>query len=153
MTTPGEPVPQAEAGTSSSTRCFPFRFAGVPGIACRPFGVTRSNASVTVSVHEVEARFGPWRVTTPLANVAEVTTTGPYHWWFVAGPAHLSRTDHGLTFATNDRAGACLRFHEPVPPAFPWPRWEHPGLTVTVDDVAGLAALVRERIQPTAPLS
>jgi len=124
---------------------FPFEFSGIPGRACRAFLVTPTSASVAVSDHEIEARFGPWRVATPIDNVADVSVTGPYQWWFVAGPAHLSRTDHGLTFATNDLAGVCLRFHEPLAPAFPLPRWRHPGLTVTVADVEGFAALVRER--------
>lgn len=145
MTTPGEPVPQSEAGTSTSTRRFAFAFAGVAGVACRPFLVTPANAWVTVSTHEVEARFGPWQVCTPLSNVADVEASGPYRWPLVAGPAHLSRTDHGVTFATNASAGACLRFHDPVASVYPLPRWRHPGLTVTVADVDGFVALLRDR--------
>ncbi|CAN5870096.1 hypothetical protein BH23ACT2_BH23ACT2_11900 [soil metagenome] len=63
----------------------------------------------------------------------------------MAGPAHLSRTDHGVTFATNDQRGVCLRFHEPVPPVYPLPRWSHPGLTVTVAEVDRFVELVRHR--------
>jgi hypothetical protein len=124
---------------------FPFAFTGVPGVACRPFGVGPGRAHVDVGPDWVEARYGPWRVRTALANVAEVSVSGPFQWWFVAGPAHLSRTDHGVTFATTDEQGVCLRFHEPVAPVYPFPRWSHPGLTVTPVDVDGFAALVRER--------
>ncbi len=114
-------------------------------MACRPFGVTPGRARVDVGPDSLDARYGPWRVRTLLANVAEVSVAGPFQWWFVAGPAHLSRTDHGVTFATNDQQGVCLLFHEPVDPVYPFPRWSHPGLTVTPTDVDGFVALVRER--------
>jgi hypothetical protein len=114
-------------------------------MACRPFGVTPDRARVDVGFDSFDARYGLWRVRTRLANVADVSVTGPFQWWFVAGPAHLSRTDHGITFATTDDRGACLRFHEPVAPVYPFPRWAHPGLTVTPVDVDGFVALVRER--------
>lgn len=151
MTTPGDPVPLADVGTSSSTRRFPFRFSGVPGVACRGFLVTPGTAWVLVSLHEVEARFGPWRVATTLDNVASAEVSGPYRWPAVAGPARLSASDHGLTFASSADGGTCLTFHEPLPPVQPLPRWTHPGLTVTVDDPAGLVALVRERAGLTGP--
>jgi hypothetical protein len=146
MSTPGEPVPSAELGTSTSTRRFPFAFDGPAGLLCRPFLVTPGDAAVTVSVHQVEARFGPWRVLTPIDNLATVTATGPYRWQLVAGPPRLSRTDHGITFATNATAGVCLTFHQPVAPVLPFPRWRHPGLTVTVADVDGLVALLEQRL-------
>lgn len=129
----------------TATERFDFAFSGVPGLACRAFLVRPSTAWATVSLDQVEARFGPWKVTTALDNVAEVCVTGPYRAPFVAGPARLSLTDHGLTFASNDVAGVCLRFHEPVPPAYLFPHWHHPGLTVTVADIAGFVDLVRQR--------
>ncbi len=149
MTTPGEAVPSAEGATSSSTRRFPFAFAGPTGLACRGFLVTPASASVTVSVHELAVRFGPWQVLTPLDNVSSVSASGPYRWPLVAGPPRVSRTDHGITFATNATAGVCLRFHRALAPVLPFPRWCHPGLTVTVADVDGLVALVAERLDRT----
>lgn len=151
MATPGEPVPLPDAGVSSATRRFPFRFSGVSGLACRAFLVTPASAWATVSLHELEVRFGPWRVATPLDNVASAEESGPYRWPRVAGPARLSARDHGLTFATTAEAGVCLTFHEPIPAAQPVPRWTHPGLTVTVEDPSGFVALLRQRIGPDGP--
>jgi hypothetical protein len=77
---------------------------------------------------------------TPIANVAGTEVTGPYRWWKVAGPAHLSLADGGVTFATTTRAGLCIRFHEPVPAAVPKELLRHSSATVTVADPAALAA-------------
>jgi hypothetical protein len=90
------------------------------------------------------AHFGPWRVETSLVNVAYATSTGPYHPVKTIGPPHLSLSDRGLTFATNDREGLCIQFHVPVRGIDPLGLIRHPALTVTVDDVSGLrAALAR----------
>jgi hypothetical protein len=87
------------------------------------------------------ARFGRWRVDTPLGNVASAELTGPYRPWMkVIGP-HLSLADRGLTFGTNTDAGVCLRFHRPVAGLDPLGVIRHPGLTLTIEDPAGLAAL------------
>jgi hypothetical protein len=47
-----------------------------------------------------------------------------------------------MTMATNPRQGLCIRFREPVPGLAPTSRLRHPGLTVTVADCTGLAALL-----------
>lgn len=119
---------------------FAFRFAAAYRAAALPFGVHPSNARVVVTDAELRADFGPWHLSTPLANVTGTTVTGPYKFVFTAGPAHLSFTDRGLTFATNADRGLCIRFADPVPGIAPTARLRHPGLTVTVDDVEGLAA-------------
>jgi hypothetical protein len=104
------------------------------------FGVTPARAAVTVEDGRLDARFGPWRLTTELANVTGTEVTGPYRTLATIGPAHLSIVDRGLTFATNSRQGLCICFEEPVPGLEPTGRLRHPGLTVTVSDVEGLAA-------------
>jgi hypothetical protein len=91
--------------------------------------------------------FGPWEVVTPLTNVADAEVTGPYFWLKVIGPAHLSMRDRGLTFATNDRQGVCIRFREPVPGALPLPWLRHPALTITVEDAERLAEVLGEAAQ------
>ena len=68
--------------------------------------------------------------------------TGPYSVLRTAGPARLSLGDRGLTFATNNRRGVCLRFRRPVPGIDPLGRIKHPNLTVTVLDCAGLLTAV-----------
>lgn len=117
---------------------FPFAFAPVYRLAALPFGVTPSCALVEISDDELRARFGPWRVRTPIVNIAGVETTGPYRMLLTAGPAHLSFADRGLTMATNSDRGVCIRFHEPVRGLEPTGRLRHPGLTVTVADCDGL---------------
>jgi hypothetical protein len=104
------------------------------------FGVTPGRAGVEVGNGRFVARYGLWRVDTALGNVAGCEVSGPYRIWTTIGPAHLSLADHGLTFASNRRRGLCVRFKEPVAGLEPTGRLRHPGLTVTVADVEGLAA-------------
>ncbi len=125
---------------------FGFRFAGPVGAAARALVLREERACVEVGDGLFVARYGPWTVTTPLDNVAGTSRTGPYRWWKVMGPPHISLRDRGLTFATNTEDGVCIRFHEPVGGIEPTGRLRHPALTVTVADVAGLTqALAREQ--------
>ena len=121
---------------------FPFRFVSAYRLVGLAFGVTPRSVHVEVGDDLLVARFGPWLVRTPVGNVAGTELTGPYRRVTTIGPAHLSLSDRGLTFATNPDAGVCLRFREPVAGIDPWGRIRHPGLTVTVADPAGLAALL-----------
>jgi hypothetical protein len=124
-----------------SARTFAFRFDPRFRWLLRAAGVTPDNAAVTVGAGRLVARFGRWLVDTPVTNVVSAEVTGPYRWWFkVIGP-HLSLVDRGLTFGTNSEAGTCLRFRDPVAGMDPLGRIRHPGLTVTVEDPAGLAGL------------
>ena len=103
------------------------------------FGVTPSRTGVEVKDGRFVARYGFWQLETPLDNIAGFETSGPYRIWTTIGPAHLSLSDRGLTFASNRRRGLCITFKEPVPGLEPTGRLRHPGLTVTVSDVDGLA--------------
>ena len=94
---------------------------------------------------QFEARFGHWRVATPLSNIEDVALTGPYAFWKTAGPARLAITDRGLTFATNGDRGVLISFSAPVRSLDPLGIIRHRELTVTVADVDGLAALLRAR--------
>lgn len=126
----------------SQPKTFSFRFDRNYLAAGLPFGVTPMTTKVVVGSDELRARFGPWRLVTPLANIVSTQVTGPYSFARAAGPARLSFTDRGLTFATNGERGLCLRFARPVPGIDPTRRLLHPGLTVTVEDIDGLAAAV-----------
>jgi hypothetical protein len=121
-----------------SVRRFVFlhdpRFAGL----LRAVGVTPATAWVEVDEEELRVRFGRLGLRTSRANIGGVEVTGPYRWYRAIGP-RLSLVDRGVTFGTAPHAGACVRFHEPVP-ALLGPRFGHPGATVTVADPAGLAA-------------
>jgi hypothetical protein len=123
---------------------FTFRFADAYRRPARLFGITPDTAWVDVDAEMLRARFGRWRVRTPLANISAVAVTGPYAFLKTAGPARLAITDRGLTFATNGERGVLISFHSPVRGLDPLGVLRHPELTVTVADIDGLAARLRE---------
>lgn len=139
MSSPAATTPKIEpAGVP--VRRFPFRFDRSLAPIARLFGVRDRSAYVEVDETHLLVRFGPWSLRTPLSNVQGSEVTGPFRWWKVAGPAHVSLADRGVTFATNTEAGLCIRFHEPVPAALPGGLLHHPGATVTVAAPGDLAA-------------
>jgi hypothetical protein len=130
---------------SSSQQRFSFRFARPYRRAAIPFGVRPDKAWVDVDADTLHARFGPWQLRSTLANISAVEITGPYAFLKTAGPAHLSFSDRGLTFASNGDRGVLISFHQPVPGIEPTGKLRHPELTVTVADVDGLASALRAR--------
>ena len=124
---------------------FAFRFAQAYRRPARLFGITPETAWVDVGANTLRARFGPWRVTTPLANISAIAVTGPYAFLKTAGPARLAITDRGLTFATNGERGVLISFHSPVRGLDPLGVLRHPELTATVADIDGLAERLRGR--------
>ena len=126
---------------SAAGRKFVFAFQPSYARVARLFGVTQANTHVVVTGTTFEARYGPWKVSTPLTNITSAQLTGPYSYLKTAGPAHYSFADHGLTFATNGRQGVCLEFRLPISGA-PFGLVHHPNLTVTVADGPGLIAAV-----------
>jgi hypothetical protein len=128
---------------------FPFAFDPRLAWLGRLFGVTPETSFVEIGTRGLVASFGPWRVTTCAENLAGADVTGPYRLVKVAGPAHLSLADRGLTFATNADRGVCIRFVRPVRGIDPVGLIRHPALTVTVADSEGLVAAV-DRARTTA---
>ncbi len=124
---------------------FNFRFAKAYRRPAALFRIRPDTAWVEVDGEMLRAHFGRWRLTTPLGNISDVATTGPYAFLKTAGPARLAVTDRGLTFATNGERGVLISFRSPVRCLDPTGRLRHPELTVTVEDVDGLAALLRPR--------
>jgi hypothetical protein len=104
-------------------------------------GIGPRNSWVEVTDGTFTARFGPWRVRTPVANIKSTEVTGPYHLVRVAGGPRLSLGDQGLTFAGTTRRGLCLTFHEPVRGIG---LLRHPELTVTVTEPDRLTAALEE---------
>jgi hypothetical protein len=117
-----------------------FGFAGAVGIAARVVTARSTRPYVEVSDDALTVRFGPWTMTTPRSNVAEISESGPYAPWKVIGPPRLSMADRGITFATNAERGVCIRFFEPIAGIEPTGSILHPGMTVTVADPDGLLA-------------
>lgn len=121
----------------------PGELGSVVGAALRLLGVTPASSGVWVDDEVLTARFGPWVLRTPTANVADARVTGPYQAWKVAGP-RLSLADRGLTFGTTTRAGVCLTFREAVAGIEPTGLLRHPSLTVTVSEPELLVERLRE---------
>ncbi len=124
---------------------FPFRFSPSYRLPALLFGVTPATARVEIDEAELRARFGPWSLRTPRTNVASTHETGGFGFVKTAGPAHLSFSDGGVTFATNGDRGVCVLFHEPVQAIEPTGRIRHPGATFTVADPAELIAALDVR--------
>ncbi|HEV7176267.1 MAG TPA: hypothetical protein VGN29_12285 [Solirubrobacteraceae bacterium] len=129
----------------SNVERFEFAFAPSYARASRPFRITPKSAWVSIDDVLFDARFGHWRVSTPLANITEVEVTGPYHFYKTAGPARLAVTDRGLTFATNGDRGVRIGFRTPVPGLDRLGVLRHPELTVTVADIDRLVKVLRAR--------
>ena len=125
------------------TRRFPFAFEPSHRTAARPFGIHPENAWVEVTDSALDARYGRWRLHTPLANIERVALTGPYRYVKTAGPPRLGITDAGLTFGSNHRRGVLITFRSRVRATGVI---RHPELTVTVEDPEALAELLSERI-------
>jgi hypothetical protein len=121
----------------STVRRFPFRFEGLMVPFALAFGVPPRATGVTVDDEDVSIAFGLWHMRFPLDEVVDVEETGDYWLPKVAGPPHVSLADRGITFATNRHAGLCIRLR--TAQAGPYPLLRHPGVTVTVHDLDGLA--------------
>lgn len=115
-----------------------------------PIGVSPTRCWVELNESTLRIRFGLWTLETPLTNVAGTEVTGPYSTLKTVGPAHLSLSDRGITFATNKERGLCIQFHQPVGAIDPLGRIRHPAATVTVADIDGLAAALPPAPPPPA---
>jgi hypothetical protein len=116
------------------------------------FGITPRTAWVELDERTLHVRYGPWSLTTPVTNIADVVRTGGFAFVKTAGPPHLSFSDRGISFATNDGRGSagadekralCVSFHTPVPGIDPTGRIKHPGATLTVADPDALERRIR----------
>jgi hypothetical protein len=116
---------------------FPFAFARAYRLPALAFGVTRATTYADLGPDGLRVRFGPWSLRTPLDNVAGVERSGGFAYLKTVGPAHLSFTDRGVTFATNGERAVCVSFHRPVRAIEPFGALAHPGATLTVADPEG----------------
>ncbi len=122
---------------------FPYEIDPRFALLLRAAGVRSSRDGVTLTDDErFVARFGFFRVDTPLGNVADAHVTRDYRWWTAIG-VRASLVDDGLTFGTNNRAGVCVHFREKVARVIGFK--DHSALTVTVADVDGLTRALNDR--------
>jgi hypothetical protein len=123
---------------------FAFRFDRLYRPVLLGLGVHPGNSEVKLTDQDrFLAKFGRWVVDTPLSNIDCVEVTGPYRAYRAIG-VRGSAVDHGLTFGSSRQGGVCVTFHEPVANLLPGMK-PHPGLTVTVVDLEGLAAAIEDR--------
>jgi hypothetical protein len=119
---------------SSGTTRYDFAFASTYRPAALVFGVVPATTWAELGPDGLRVRFGPWRLQTGLDNIAGAERSGGFGWLKTAGPAHLSFSDRGVTFATNGDDAVCVRFHSPVPGIDPTRLIRHPGATLTLSD-------------------
>ncbi len=126
------------------TEGFPFAFDRRFRTPLRVLGVRPETSGVFVGDDALRVVFGPWKMKTPLSNIAGVEVSGGLRWFRVVGP-RLSLADHGVTFGTNAEDAACVLLHEPVPGLLGH-RVPHPGITVNVEGPRALKAAIDQRL-------
>lgn len=118
---------------------FPIRLGARSRPFLRLFGARDDNAYVELN-GELDARFGRFRVRTPIANLASWRIEGPWLWVTAIG-VRTSVRHRDVTFGGNHAGGVRMDFREPVKFGF----LHIPALYVTVGDMEGLAAALTER--------
>lgn len=113
---------------------FPIRIGRRSRPLLRLFGVRDGNAYVDLD-GELDARFGFYRVTTPVSNIASWRIEGPWLWITAIG-VRTSLRHRDVTFGGSHRGGVRVDFKERVPFGF----LRIPALYVTVEDLEGFAA-------------
>ncbi len=121
-----------------AARHFPTRVGRRSRPLLRLFGVRDGNAFVDVD-DAFDARFGRFRVRTPLANIASWRIEGPWLWITAIG-VRMSIRHRDVTFGGSPRGGVRVDFRDPVHLG----RLRVPALYVTVEDLEGLAAVLTE---------
>lgn len=126
------------------TLIFPFAFDSSYAWMLKPLGIRPETAEVTLDHEEIRVRFGRWKTSTALSNIAGTEITEGYRWFKAIG-IRGSLADHGITFGTNADRGLCVKFVEPIPSLTFGKMVRHPGMTLTVADVDGLADAIKRR--------
>lgn len=129
------PVPK---GSVPRTTTWDFKFDWPVAGASLLAGAVPGTTEVEVGETHLRIRYGVWALRTELANVAEVSLSGPYSPAKVGGPPRLSLRDRGVTFGTTTAGGVCIRFRRPVRAVDPLGLLRHPAATVTVEDPPAL---------------
>jgi hypothetical protein len=117
-----------------AARRFPIRIGRRSRPLLRLFGVRDGNAYVDLD-SELDARFGFFRVSTPVSNVASWRIEGPWLWITAIG-VRTSIRHRDVTFGGSHHGGVRVDFQERVRFGF----LRIPALYVTVADLEGLAA-------------
>lgn len=122
---------------------FPIRIGPRSRPILRLFGVRSDNAHVDLD-GDLEARFGSYRIRTPVSNLASWRIEGPWLWITAIG-VRMSLRRRDLTFGGSHLGGVRVDFVEPV--RFWLLRIR--ALYVTVEDLEGFGAALLERGIPS----
>lgn len=118
---------------------YPFAFEARFKPLLALIGVTPSRAWVEITDDTFDAKFGPFRCTTPLSNITDTQISRDYQWFKAIGPRG-SAADRGATYGSSTKGGVCVLFERPVAALLPGGVFKNTGLTVTVEDLDGLYA-------------
>ena len=103
------------------------------------FGARESNSYVDLG-DKLEAHFGFYRMSTPVANIARWRIEGPWSWFTAIGVRRgIFKAD--VSFDGNHVGGVRLDFKQPVK----WGPLHPPTLYVTVADLEGFAKALSDR--------
>jgi len=130
--------PSRTGSTTSSAdppvRRFPIRVGRRSRLLLALFGVRRGNTYVDLG-DTLDARFGIFRITTPVPNISTWRIEGPWHWITAIGVRRSVR--HGdIAFDGTHTGGVRIEFREPVR----FGPFRQTALYVTVEDLEGFAA-------------
>lgn len=127
-----------------ATQRFPIRVGRRSAPLLRViFGVKPAEAIVTLTDDpdgRLEARFGWSHIETPIANIVSWRIEGPWAWATAIG-VRVSLRHRDVTFGGSPRGGVRIDFKE-RPKLGPL---HVPALYVTVEDLEGLAAALKDR--------
>jgi hypothetical protein len=118
---------------------FPIRTGRRSRLLLRLFGVRSDNAYVDLD-GDLDARFGSYRIRTPVGNLASWRIEGPWLWITAIG-VRMSLRHGDLTFGGTHLGGVRVDFVEPVRFLFRRIR----ALYLTVEDPEGFGAALLER--------
>jgi hypothetical protein len=107
------------------------------------FGAREANSYVELVDGRLNARFGRFSLSTPLANVAGWRIEGPWLWLTAIG-VRTSIRHRDVTLGGNHRGGVRMDFREPVAFWF----YHVTALYATVEDMDGLGAALSARGVP-----
>lgn len=136
------PVPSDTHAPSGGER-FEFAFDDRMRRPLSLLGVRPDTCYALITASRLVVRFGPWRLRSPLENIAGAEATGPYAAWKALG-VRVSWADRGLTLGTSAEQGVCIRFHRPIRGVEPTGLLRHPGLTLTLADSRAAARRLEE---------
>jgi hypothetical protein len=122
-----------------ATASFPIRIGARSRLLLRVFGVQSGNAVVSIG-DELDARFGWFRMSTPISNIRSWRLDGPYRWITAIGVRRGIRAGD-ITFAGGTEGGVRIDFVERVR----WGLLRVPTLYVTVEDQDAFASALTAR--------